>query len=36
MYASISDNIQQEMISKVDDAFIVYHIFLIDTLGFKN
>jgi len=29
MYASISDNIQQEIISKVDDAFIFYHIVLI-------
>jgi hypothetical protein len=36
MYASILDKIQQEMISKVGDVFIFYHIVSIDMLDFKN
>ena len=36
MCVSISNNIQQEIISKVNDAFIFYHIVLIDMFDFKN
>jgi hypothetical protein len=36
MYTSISDKIQQEIISNLGDAFDLYHIVLIDMLDFKN
>ena len=36
MYASISDKIQQEFISKVGVIFILYRIVVIDMLDFKN
>jgi hypothetical protein len=36
MHASIPDKIQQEIISKVGDIFIFYHIDLIDMMDFKN
>jgi hypothetical protein len=36
MYASNSNKIQQEIISKVGDVFIFYHIVLTDMLDFKN
>jgi hypothetical protein len=36
MYASISEKIQQEIVSEVDNVFIFYYIILIDMLDFKN
>jgi len=36
MYASISDQIKQGIISSVGDVFIFYHVVVIDMLDFKN